>query len=54
MSELRAFVTAQLHLMRPDHLRGINPTPYKVSLSTSLYSYLHEMMMTEVPIPELS
>lgn len=39
--------------LRSDHKRALNPTPYKVSLSASLYKFLHEMMQREIPIPVL-
>ena len=54
LAELRAFVAAQLALVREDHLRPLNPTPYKVSVSTELYHYIHEMWMKEIPVSELS
>ena len=28
--------------LRKDHRRRVNPTPYKVSLSQEMYSFLHE------------
>jgi hypothetical protein len=34
IDELRTFVNAQLDLIREDHLRPLNPTPYKVSVRT--------------------
>jgi nicotinate phosphoribosyltransferase len=51
--QLKAFVKAQMGLFREDHLRLLNPTPYKVSLSTELFHYLHDLMLKEVPIPEM-
>lgn len=33
LEELRSFVKSQLNLIREDHLRPLNPTPYKVSVS---------------------
>lgn len=53
LGKLREFVQSQLSLMREDHLRPLNPTPYKVSVSTDLYHYIHDLWMKEVPIPEL-
>ena len=52
--QLKAFVKAQLSLFREDHLRLLNPTPYKVSLSTELFHFLHELLLKEVPIPEMN
>lgn len=42
-----------LAMMRPDHIRPLNPTPYKVSVSQALYDYMHELWMKEAPIAEL-
>ena len=53
LAELRAFVHAQLALIREDHLRPLNPTPYKVSVSTELFHYIHDLWMREIPIAEL-
>jgi hypothetical protein len=52
--ELRSFVGAQLDLIRADHLRPVNPTPYKISVSSELFHFCHELWMKEVPIPELA
>jgi nicotinate phosphoribosyltransferase len=49
-SEVRAYVQAQIHLLREDHVRPINPTPYKVSVSEELYAYLHRLWMQQAPI----
>ncbi len=50
---LKEFVQSQLALMREDHLRPLNPTPYKVSVSPELFHYIHDLWMKEVPIAEL-
>jgi len=39
--------------MRSDHLRILNPTPYKVSVSPHLYDMLHNLWLDESPIPDL-
>lgn len=36
------------------HLRTLNPTPYKVSVSANLYNKLHEMWLSEKPIVEIN
>lgn len=54
LEERRAYVKEQVHLIRPDVLRPLNPTPYKVSVSTELYNYIHDLWMRETPIAELS
>lgn len=53
LPDLKEFVSAQLALLREDHLRHMNPTPYKVSVSPELYHFIHDLWMREVPIPEL-
>lgn len=52
--ERKQYVQNQLKMVRQDHLRGINPTPYKVSVSPDLYSFIHELWLSESPIAELS
>jgi nicotinate phosphoribosyltransferase len=47
-------VAHQLRTIRPDILRYINPTPYKVSVSDDLFNYLHDLWQTETPVAELS
>ena len=54
MEATRAYVQAQLALLREDHLRAVNPTPYKVSVTSELYHYIHDLWLSEVPIPELA
>jgi nicotinate phosphoribosyltransferase len=53
LSITRDFVQAQLASMRKDHLRAINPTPYKVSVTDELYEFIHSLWLQEAPIPEL-
>ncbi|GKY93898.1 hypothetical protein MPSEU_000356700 [Mayamaea pseudoterrestris] len=53
-AEARAAIQEQLKTIRPDILRYINPTPYKVSVSDSLFHYLHQMWQNETPVEELS
>jgi nicotinate phosphoribosyltransferase len=48
--EIRTFVREQIQLLRDDHVRQINPTPYKVSVSEDLYAYLHRLWMQQAPI----
>jgi nicotinate phosphoribosyltransferase len=36
-----------------DHLRDINPTPYKVSVSEELYNYVYHLWTEESPVTEL-
>ena len=52
--DVRNYVQSQLEHLREDHLRSLNPTPYKVSISEYLYTYVHSLWMDNVPIPDLS
>jgi len=53
LRELRQYAADQLASLRPDHLRMVNPTPYKVSLSKNLYDYMHQLWTDETPVGEL-
>ena len=53
MEQLRRHVQKELATIRQDHKRNLNPTPYKVSVSDSLYSYLHRLWLQNAPIGEL-
>jgi nicotinate phosphoribosyltransferase len=52
--ETRAYVIEQIKSMRPDHIRSVNATPYKISVSEELYDTIHTLWMREAPIAELS
>jgi nicotinate phosphoribosyltransferase len=43
----RERVKQQLGSMREDHLRPVNPTPYKVCVSPTLYEQLHTLLAEE-------
>lgn len=49
----RTFCINQLTHMRNDHIRPLNPTPYKISVSQYLYDYTHNLWMSELPVAEL-
>jgi nicotinate phosphoribosyltransferase len=53
LSESRDYVLSQLRSTRGDHLRDINPTPYKVSVSEELYNYVYHLWTEESPVTEL-
>ncbi len=53
MDDIRKRVQEQIKSLREDHLRPLNPTPYKVSLSEKLYDFLHELWHKEAPIKEM-
>ena len=53
LSESRNYVLDQLKSTRGDHLRDINPTPYKVSVSEELFNYVYHLWTEESPVREL-
>lgn len=50
----RNYCLDQLHQIRHDHIRPLNPTPYKISVSQRLHDFLHDLWIKELPISELS
>lgn len=52
--EAKVAVQEQLKTIRSDILRYINPTPYKVSVSEELFTFLHNLWQNETPVAELS
>lgn len=54
LPEARQYVLDQLARMRPDHLRALNPTPYKVSVSDELYSFTHRLWLQKAPVAEIA
>ena len=54
LDTVRDYVINQISVMRPDHMRSINPTPYKVSVNEGLYRSIHELWMREAPVSEIS
>lgn len=54
LGELRERVKQSLTTIRSDIKRNLNPTPYKVSVSDCLYSFLHLLWLESAPIGELS
>ncbi|KAF1331295.1 Nicotinate phosphoribosyltransferase, partial [Globisporangium splendens] len=53
LEERRTYVAEQFELIREDVVRALNPTPYKVSVSSDLYDFIHELWMKEFPVQEL-
>ncbi|GAA0146811.1 glycosyltransferase [Lithospermum erythrorhizon] len=53
LKEIRKRCISQLEQMRPDHMRRLNPTPYKVSVSAKLYDFIHFLWLNEAPVGEL-
>ncbi|KAI3922256.1 hypothetical protein MKX01_005945 [Papaver californicum] len=53
IKKIRDRCMQQLNQMRPDHMRRLNPTPYKVSVSAKLYDFIHFLWLNEAPVGEL-
>ncbi|CAF1060501.1 unnamed protein product [Adineta ricciae] len=53
LKEIREYAKDQLEQLRKDHIRDLNPTPYKVSLTAELFKYMHDLWIANVPIGEL-
>jgi nicotinate phosphoribosyltransferase len=53
LHESRRRCITQVAEMREDHRRATNPTPYKVSVSQELYSFMHELWDQESLIREI-
>ncbi|CAA6667659.1 unnamed protein product [Spirodela intermedia] len=53
LQKIRERCLLQLSQMRPDHVRRLNPTPYKVSVSAKLYDFIHFLWLSEAPVGEL-
>ncbi|CAN6680104.1 unnamed protein product [Malus baccata var. baccata] len=53
LKDIRERCITQLKKMRPDHMRRLNPTPYKVSVSAELYDFIHFLWLNEAPVGEL-
>jgi len=48
--EIKEYTKNQVRQLRNDHKRELNPTPYKVSLSSELYEAFHLLWLKESPI----
>lgn len=53
LKDIRDYAKQQIHELRKDHVRDLNPTPYKVSITNNLFEFMHELWMKSVPIGEL-
>ncbi len=51
--EIRARSRSLQGFIRPDHRRHLNPTPYKVSLSSSLFEYMYSLWQKETAVPTI-
>lgn len=53
LQQRREYVWQQFQLIREDVVRSLNPTPYKVSVSSDLYDFIHDMWLHEYPVHDL-
>lgn len=49
----RRYISDQLSQLRPDHLRYLNPTPYKISVNEELYEFMHTLWLSKAPVQDL-
>ena len=54
LKEAREQFSRSLKEIREDTIRHVNPTPFKVSLSANLYTYMHDLWLDSAPIGELN
>ena len=54
IEEVRKFAISGLEGLRSDHRRLLNPTPYKISVTSELHEHLHTLWQSNVPITDLS
>ena len=53
LKESRNYFEEKISSIRRDITRGLNPTPYKLSVSVELYDFMNELWNKELPIPEV-
>lgn len=54
LEEKRNYALKQLESLGAEHIRNVNPTPYRVRVSNKLYSLIHSLRKKETQIPEIS
>ncbi|XP_076456347.1 nicotinate phosphoribosyltransferase-like [Babylonia areolata] len=54
LASLRTRAFKSLETVRQDHKRMLNPTPYKVSVTSNLYTFIHDLWLQSAPIGELA
>lgn len=54
LQQIRDHTRRSLFSLRPDHIRSLNPTPYKVALSEKLYHFFHNIWHEMAPIGQLA
>lgn len=53
LAEIREYVATELKRFREDHLRRLNPTPYKIAVSSDLFAFMQDLWLQETPIAEI-
>ncbi|ETV89667.1 nicotinate phosphoribosyltransferase [Aphanomyces astaci] len=53
LEDIRSYVKDQVATMREDIMRPLNATPYKVSVTKSLYDFTHVLWEKEFPVRDL-
>lgn len=53
LKKFKEYSKNELNLFRDDHKRILNPTPYKVSVSTNLLKYLNNIYIENLPIKNI-
>lgn len=51
---VRGLAASELAVLRSDHRRLLNPTPYKISVTSELHEHLHTLWQSNVPITDIS
>ena len=52
LEECRTRAREQIFSLREDHIRVLNPTPYKIAVSSRLFQTLHDLWLSSTPITE--
>ena len=53
LADRRKIVLDHVRSLRSDHIRHLNPTPYKVAVTPMLYQEVHQLWSDNAPIPDL-
>jgi len=54
LEDIKKHVLEQVGNLRTDHLRALNPTPYKVSVTEAVYRDFHHLWEQALPIRDIS
>lgn len=54
IDQIKERVRSQLHHLRNDHKRMLNPTPYKITVSAKLYEFIHQLWLDYTPIAHMT